>query len=379
MSYLAYNAKYVPTGFRKLMFMNWAIIVLLTAVAGYGFIMLYSVAGGSADPWMSAQIKRFGVGMAMLVGVAMVPIWFWRNVSAVAFGVSVLLLIAVELFGAVGMGAQRWIDLGFMRLQPSELTKITLVMILAAYYDWLPTDKTSRPLWVLVPVMIILFPTFLVLRQPDLGTALLLLMGGATIMFLAGVHWAYFATVFAAGIAALVAVFQGRGTSWQLLKDYQYRRIDTFLDPSNDPLGAGYHITQAKIALGSGGWTGRGFMQGTQSRLNFLPEKHTDFIFTTLAEEFGFVGAFALLILYVLIILFCVASAMGNKDRFASLLTLGVAMTFFLFFAVNMAMVTGLAPVVGVPLPLVSYGGSAMLVLLIAFGLVQSAHVHRPR
>ena len=379
MSYLEYNAKYVPTGLRKLMFINWPIIVLLTAVAGYGFIMLYSVAGGSADPWMSAQVKRFGLGMVMLVGVAMVPIWFWRNVSAVAFGVSVLLLVAVEFFGAVGMGAQRWIDLGFMRLQPSELTKITLVMVLAAYYDWLPTDKTSRPQWVLVPVMIILFPTYLVLRQPDLGTALLLLMGGATIMFLAGVHWAYFATVAASGVAGLVAVFQGRGTSWQLLKDYQYRRIDTFIDPSNDPLGAGYHITQAKIALGSGGWTGRGFMQGTQSRLNFLPEKHTDFIFTTLAEEFGFVGAFTLLILYVLIIMFCVASAMGNKDRFASLLTLGVAMTFFLFFAVNMAMVTGLAPVVGVPLPLVSYGGSAMLVLLIAFGLVQSAHVHRPR
>ena len=379
MSYLEYNAKYVPTGLRKLMFINWPIIVLLTAVAGYGFIMLYSVAGGSADPWMSAQVKRFGVGMVMLVGVAMVPIWFWRNVSAVAFGVSVLLLVAVEFFGEVGMGAQRWIDLGFMRLQPSELTKITLVMVLAAYYDWLPTDKTSRPQWVLIPVMIILFPTYLVLRQPDLGTALLLLMGGATIMFLAGVHWAYFATVAASGVAGLVAVFQGRGTSWQLLKDYQYRRIETFIDPSNDPLGAGYHITQAKIALGSGGWTGRGFMQGTQSRLNFLPEKHTDFIFTTLAEEFGFVGAFTLLILYVLIIMFCVASAMGNKDRFASLLTLGVAMTFFLFFAVNMAMVTGLAPVVGVPLPLVSYGGSAMLVLLIAFGLVQSAHVHRPR
>ena len=379
MSYLEYNAKYVPTGLRKLMFINWPIIVLLTAVAGYGFIMLYSVAGGSADPWMSAQVKRFGVGMVMLVGVAMVPIWFWRNVSAVAVGVSVLLLVAVEFFGAVGMGAQRWIDLGFMRLQPSELTKITLVMVLAAYYDWLPTDKTSRPQWVLVPVMIILFPTYLVLRQPDLGTAFLLLMGGAMIMFLAGVHWAYFATVAASGVAGLVAVFQGRDTSWQLLKDYQYRRIDTFIDPSNDPLGAGYHITQAKIALGSGGWTGRGFMQGTQSRLNFLPEKHTDFIFTTLAEEFGFVGAFTLLILYVLIIMFCVASAMGNKDRFASLLTLGVAMTFFLFFAVNMAMVTGLAPVVGVPLPLVSYGGSAMLVLLIAFGLVQSAHVHRPR
>ncbi len=379
MSYLEYNTKYVPSGFRKLVYLNWPVIMLITAVACAGFIMLYSVAGGSTDPWMSAQIKRFGVGMVLMIGVAMVPIWFWRNISAVAFGVSLLLLIGVEFFGSVGMGAQRWIDLGFMRLQPSEMTKITLIMVLAAYYDWLPTDKTSRPLWVICPILIILLPTALVLRQPDLGTALLLLTGGATVMFLAGVHWAYFASVLAAGVGAIVAVFLGRGTSWQLLKDYQYRRIDTFLDPANDPLGAGYHITQAKIALGSGGWTGRGFMQGTQSRLNFLPEKHTDFIFTTLAEEFGFVGAFALLMLYVLIIFFCVASALTNKDRFAALLTLGVAMAFFLFFAVNMAMVTGLAPVVGVPLPLVSYGGSAMLVLLIAFGLVQSAHVHKAR
>ena len=379
MSYLEYNTKYVPSGFRKLVYLNWPVIMLITAVACAGFIMLYSIAGGSADPWMSAQIKRFGVGMVLMIGVAMVPIWFWRNISAVAFGVSLLLLIGVEFFGSVGMGAQRWIDLGFMRLQPSEMTKITLIMVLAAYYDWLPTDKTSRPLWVICPILIILLPTALVLRQPDLGTALLLLTGGATVMFLAGVHWAYFASVLAAGVGAIVAVFLGRGTSWQLLKDYQYRRIDTFLDPANDPLGAGYHITQAKIALGSGGWTGRGFMQGTQSRLNFLPEKHTDFIFTTLAEEFGFVGAFALLMLYVLIIFFCVASALTNKDRFGALLTLGVAMAFFLFFAVNMAMVTGLAPVVGVPLPLVSYGGSAMLVLLIAFGLVQSAHVHKAR
>lgn len=379
MSYLEYNAKYVPVGFRKLFYLNWPIIVLLTAVACAGFVMLYSVAGGSATPWMEPQIKRFGFGFVLMIGVAMVPIWFWRNVSALAFLISLLLLIGVEFFGEVGMGAQRWINLGFMRLQPSELTKITLVMVLAAYYDWLPTEKTSNPIWVIVPVLIILFPTFLVLGQPDLGTAILLLFGGATIMFVAGVHWAYFGTVVAAGLGTIFAVFKSRGADWQLLQDYQYRRIDTFLDPANDPLGAGYHITQAKIAFGSGGWTGRGFMQGTQSRLNFLPEKHTDFIFTTLAEEFGFVGAFTLLVLYVLIVFFCVASALSNKDRFASIMTLGIAMTFFLFFAVNMAMVTGLAPVVGVPLPLVSYGGSAMLVLLVAFGLIQSAHVHRPR
>ncbi len=379
MSYLEHNAKYVPTGFRKLVYLNWPVILLLSAVASFGFLMLYSVAGGSVTPWMEPQVKRFGLGMTLMLIVAMVPIWFWRNVAGLAFVVSLMLLLAVEFFGSVGMGAQRWIDLGFMRLQPSELTKITLVMFLAAYYDWLPSGKTSRPFWVLLPVLFILVPTYMVLRQPDLGTAILLLLGGSTVMFLAGVHWAYFATVIAAGVGGIVAVFESRGTTWQLLKDYQFRRIDTFIDPSNDPLGAGYHITQAKIALGSGGLTGRGFMQGTQSRLNFLPEKHTDFIFTTLAEEFGFVGAAALLTLYLLIILFCVVTAITNRDRFSSLLTLGIAMTFFLFFAVNMAMVTGLAPVVGVPLPLVSYGGSAMLVLLVAFGLVQSAHVHKPR
>ncbi len=379
MSYLAHNTQFVPTGFRKILYLNWPVIILLCAVASAGFIMLYSVAGGSSTPWMAPQVKRFALGLVLMVGVGMVPIWFRRNMAGLAFAISVVLLVAVELFGAIGMGAQRWIDLGFMRLQPSELTKITLVLFLAAYYDWLPTTKTSHPLWVVLPVIFILVPTALVLKQPDLGTALLLLFGGASVMFLAGVHWAYFATVIGAGVGGIYAVFVSRGTPWQLLKDYQFRRIDTFLDPSNDPLGAGYHITQAKIALGSGGWTGRGFMQGTQSRLNFLPEKHTDFIFTTLAEEFGFVGAFSLLVLYVLIIVFCVASAINNKDRFSALLTMGIAMTFFLFFAVNMAMVTGLAPVVGVPLPLVSYGGSAMLVLLVAFGLVQSAHVHKPR
>ena len=198
-------------------------------------------------------------------------------------------------------------------------------------------------------------------------------------MFLAGVHWSYFATVAGSGLGLVLAVFQTRGTAWQLLKDYQYIRIDTFLDPQRDPLGAGYHITQAKIALGSGGWTGRGFMQGTQSRLNFLPEKHTDFIFTTLSEEFGFVGSISLVALYTLVLIFCIASALSMKDRFSALLTLGIGITFFLYFAVNIAMVIGLAPVVGVPLPLVSYGGSAMLTLLLGFGLMQSAHVHRPR
>lgn len=379
MSYLEYNTKYVPTGIRKLLYLNWPIVILLIALACTGFLMLYSVAGGSMTPWMEPQLKRFGFGMVLMLIVAMIPIWFWRSLGAIGYFIALLLLFYVEFFGHVGMGAQRWIDLGFMKLQPSELAKITLVVFLASYYDWLPVNKTSHPIWVMVPVIIILVPTALVLKQPDLGTSLLLLLGGGTVMFAAGVHWAYFASVIGAGFGAIYAVFQSRGTDWQLLKDYQFSRIDTFLDPGNDPLGAGYHITQAKIALGSGGWTGRGFMQGTQSRLNFLPEKHTDFIFTTLSEEFGFIGAITLLALYMLVIVFCIVTALRTKNRFASLMTIGIAMTFFLFFAVNMAMVMGMAPVVGVPLPLVSYGGSAMLVLLVAFGLVQSAHVHTPR
>jgi rod shape determining protein RodA len=379
MSYLEYRVTSVPSGFRKILYMNWAIVILIISISTVGFLMLYSVAGGSFTPWAEPQIKRFLLALGLMFFIAMVPIWFWRNMSFLTYVIALVLLILVGFIGSKGMGAQRWIDLGFIKLQPSELAKVAIVMVLAAYYDMLPAQKTSRPLWVLLPVTIILIPTFVVLQQPDLGTSLLLLMTGGTVMFLAGVHWAYFASVIASGIGIVTAVFKSRGTTWQLLNDYQYRRIDTFIDPSKDPLGAGYHITQSKIALGSGSFSGRGFMQGTQSRLNFLPEKHTDFIFTTLAEEFGFIGGISLLIMYVLLLIFCLWSALEAKDRYSSLLISGTAMTFFLFFAVNMSMVMGLLPVVGVPLPLVSWGGSAMLVLMAGFGLIQSAHVHRPR
>ncbi|KFE33663.1 rod shape-determining protein RodA [Thioclava atlantica] len=379
MSYLESNLKTVPTGWRKIFYLNWPLVILLTAVACAGFLMLYSVAGGNIHTWAEPQMKRFALGMVAMFLVAFIPVWFWRNVSAMAYFIAFLLLVAVEFFGAIGMGAQRWLEIGPLRIQPSELMKITLVMLLAAYYDWLPVEKVSRPLWVFIPAIIILAPTFLVLAQPDLGTAVMLVMGGAFVMFAAGVSLWYFGTVLALVVALVFGVMETRGTPYQLLHDYQYKRIDTFLDPGSDPLGAGYNIMQAQIALGSGGWAGRGFMQGTQSRLNFLPEKHTDFIFTTLAEEFGFVGAFSLLMLYAGIIGFALYTAMATKDRFASLLSFGVAGTFFFFFAINMAMVMGLMPVVGVPLPLVSYGGTAMLILLAAFGLVQSAHIHRPR
>ena len=379
MSYLEYRIKTVPTGWRKVLYINWGLIVLIIGAAFSGFVMLISVGGGSLDPWASAQIQRFTIGLLAMFIIAMTPIWIWRNVSVLIYIVAILLLLLVEFLGSTGMGAKRWINLGFINLQPSEVAKIALVMLLAAYYDWLPTDKVSKPLWVLVPVIFISLPVLLVIQQPDLGTSILLLISGVIVMFLAGVHWIYFGTVIALASGFVVALFKSRGTEWQLLQDYQFLRIDTFLDPDKDPLGAGYHITQSKIALGSGGWTGRGFMEGTQSRLNFLPEKHTDFIFTTIAEEFGFIGTISILAIYVGIIIFCLHSALRHKERFSSLLSLGLTVTFFLFFAVNMSMVMGLAPVVGVPLPLISYGGSAMLVLMGAFGLIQSAHVHRPR
>lgn len=364
---------------RKLVRLNWPLVFLVLASGAFGLLMLYSVAGGAADPWASRQATRFALGLVGMMVIALIDIRVWRRLSPLAYLGALVLLVAVEFIGVRGMGAQRWINLGFMQLQPSEVMKVALVMALASYYAWLPAERVSHPLWLLPPLVLTLVPTLLVLRQPDLGTALMLLAGGAGLMFLAGVHWLYFTSGLAAASAAVWAILASRGTAWQVLQDYQFRRIDTFLDPSLDPLGAGYHITQAKIALGSGGLSGRGFMQGTQSRLNFLPEKHTDFIFTTLAEEFGFMGGVALLLLYLGILTACAVSALQSQNRFAQLLILGIAANFFLYFAVNMAMVMGLAPVVGVPLPLVSYGGSAMVMILIGFGLVQSACVHRPR
>jgi rod shape determining protein RodA len=379
MSFLEYRLKSAPTGLRKLLFMNWALLLVITAIAGIGWLMLFSIAGGDFNLWAKPQMLRYGLGFALLIFVAVLPIWWWRLMSWPAFAIGMILLLIVEFFGMVGMGAQRWIDLGFIVLQPSELMKIALIMALAAYYDWLDDDRVSHPVWVLLPVLAIIAPTALVLMQPNLGTSVMLVAAGGAVMLAAGVSLWYFAIVLGGGAATVFAILFSEGKAWQLLHDYQYRRIHTFIDPSADPLGAGYNIIQAKIALGSGGWSGKGFMQGTQSRLNFLPEKHTDFIFTTYGEEFGYVGTIFLLILYAMVLVFCIAAALRNKDRFSQLLIIGVAVNFFLYIAVNLSMVMGLAPVVGVPLPLLSYGGSATLVILIGFGLVQSAIVHRPR
>ncbi len=379
MSFMEQSRNQAPRGWRKILYINWPLVLLVIAVSSFGFLMLYSVAGGELDRWARPQMTRFAAGLVIMFVVAFIPLSFWRQVSPLAYVFGLVLLVVVMFFGSRGMGAQRWIDLGFIQLQPSEVMKIALVMVLALYYDWLEPKKVSRPLYVLLPLLMIAVPAMMVVVQPDLGTGILLVLSGGVVMFLAGVSYWYFGAALSLAIGAVVAVMLSRGTGWQLLNNYQYRRIDVFLDPSLDPLGAGYHITQSKIALGSGGLSGRGFMEGTQSRLNFLPEKQTDFIFTTLAEEFGYIGTTILLILYTLIMIFAISAALKNKNRFGALLIGGIAATFFFYFALNMAMVMGLAPVVGVPLPLVSYGGSAMMVLLGAFGLIQSAHIHRPR
>lgn len=379
MSFISEEYKDTPTGLRKILYFHWPLALLLIAVSCIGFLMLFSVSGGNFSKWTEPQIIRFCVGFIAMIMISFTPISIWRSMSIYTYLISLVLLFYVEYFGVTGKGAQRWIDLGFIRLQPSEFMKIALVMVLALYYDWLDDEKVSKIRWIIPPILLTALPMALVLNQPDLGTAILLASGAAVVMLLAGVSLWYFMAAISSIIGLVYAVILSKGTDFQILKNYQYQRIETFLDPSTDPLGTGYHITQSKIALGSGGYSGKGFMQGTQSQLNFLPEKHTDFIFTTFAEEFGFLGGIILLCLYILIILCCYLTAMQNHNRFSALLTLGIAATFFFYFSVNMLMVMGLAPVVGVPLPLVSYGGSAMLVLLGAFGLVQSAHIHRTR
>ena len=379
MSFLEYRVKYVPSGLSKFFHVNWGLYLVITAIAAIGWLMLYSISGGVLNQWAEPQMKRYAAGLVLALFITFVPIWVWRGLSASAYLGTFALLIVVLLAGRDAKGAQRWMELGPITLQPSELMKVALVMMLAAYYDWLPDRKVSHPQWVLAPVVLILAPTALVVLQPNLGTSIMLVLAGGGVMFAAGVSLWYFAAVLLLVGGGVTSVFLTRGTPWQFLHDYQYKRIDTFLDPAADPLGAGYNIIQAKIALGSGGLTGKGFMQGTQSRLNFLPEKQTDFIVTTLAEEFGFVGVVSLLLLYATVLAFLIFAAIRCKERFSQLLIIGIALNFFLYIAVNMSMVMGMAPVVGVPLPFLSYGGSATLVLLLAIGLVQSAIVHRAR
>jgi rod shape determining protein RodA len=354
----------------KLRGINWVLMLLICETACLGFAVLYSAADGHMQPWATTQMMRFAVALIPLVGAALLGIRFWLRTAYWAYALVLSLIVAVDMRGLTGMGARRWIDLGILQLQPSELMNAVLVLALARYFHSLSNEDVGRARFLITPGLMVLMPVVLVLKQPDLGTAIMLLTTGAALFFIAGVRLRFFALVALAATAAVPA-------GWHFLRDYQKNRIYTFLDPASDPLGAGYHILQSKIALGSGGFFGRGFLNGSQSHLSFLPEKQTDFIFTTLAEELGFIGGLGLLALYALIIGYGFWIALRCRSQFGRLLGLGIVTNFSLYVFINTAMVMGLIPVVGVPLPLISYGGTAMLAVMFGFGLLLNVGVHR--
>ena len=349
---------------------SWTLVLQVCLIAGVGFAMLYSAANGEYEPWAWRQMVRFGIGLVLMFAVALVDVRHLLQAAYIIYAVALVLLVGVEFIGSSGMGAQRWIDLKVFKFQPSEVMKIALVLALARYFHGLTAEDVRRLPTLIVPLILVLVPSWLVIRQPDLGTALLLIMASVSIFFLSGVRLWVFGVALGLALAAIPL-------AWHFLHDYQQQRVLTFLDPERDPLGAGYHILQSKIALGSGALFGKGFLAGTQSHLNFLPEKQTDFIFTMLAEEFGLVGGLGLLGLYLTTLAVGIAISMRSTSQFGRLLGMGIMTTFFLYVFINIAMVTGLIPVVGLPLPLISYGGTAMMTILISFGLLISVNIHR--
>jgi rod shape determining protein RodA len=356
--------------FGKLCGISWGLVLLVFIAAACGIAELYSAADGDMQPWAATQMVRFGIALVPMIGAALLGIRHWFRAAYWMYAVALALVVAVDLRGFVGMGARRWIDLGLIQLQPSSLMNIALVLALARYFHARADEDIAHLRYLIPPALMILIPAALVLKQPDLGTAVMLLITGAALFFIAGVRLRFFALMALGAAAALPA-------GWHFLRDYQKNRIYTFLDPESDPLGAGYHILQSKIALGAGGFFGRGFLNGSQSHLSFLPEKQTDFIFTTLAEEFGFIGGLGLLALYTLMIGYGFVIALGCSNQFGRLLGLGIVTNFSLYVFINTAMVMGLIPVVGVPLPLISYGGTAMLAVMFGFGLLLNVGVHR--
>lgn len=354
----------------KLAQVNWLIVSLILLLGGLGIAMLYSAAGGDMEPWAGRQAARFGVAFIGMLVVAVVPNRLLMSYAYPFYVLCLILLIVVEVAGSIGMGAQRWISIGGLNLQPSEVMKLALVIAIARYYHGMLQEDINRPLMMLPPLVLIGLPVGLILLQPNLGTATITAAIGASLLFAAGLYWRYFIAV---GIAGLAAIPIG----WQFLHDYQKRRVETFLNPEADPLGAGYNIMQSKIAIGSGGLFGMGYMQGSQSQLDFLPEKHTDFIFTMIAEEFGFVGAGSVIAIYMLLLLLGFATASRSQSRFGALIAIGVTMMLLLHVAINVGMVMGLLPVVGVPLPLLSYGGTMTFAMMFGFGLLLNSYVHR--
>jgi len=355
----------------KLGEIDWRFVALLCAVAGVGSLMLYSVGGSSWQPWAAKHLIRFSVLLVIMLGLSMVSMRYWFRSAYPVYIVALLLLVAVELVGDVRMGAQRWLSIGPFSFQPSEVMKIGVVLALARWYHG-ASAQDARFSWKLIfPVGIIALPFLLVAHQPDLGTAMLIGLTGAAMMFMAGLSWKIMAAV-GTFVCVTVPFYVMFG-----MHEYQRHRVLTFLNPESDPSGTGYHITQSKIALGSGGLLGKGFGLGSQSQLEFLPEKQTDFIFAAVSEEFGFVGSFTVLACYIGIILIALRIASLSHSHFGRMASAGVTSTFALYVLINGAMVMGLAPVVGVPMPLLSYGGTVMLTVMIGFGLVMATRVHR--
>lgn len=354
----------------RLAALNWGLIILILIVFGIGISCLYAAAGGSMSPWASRQAIRFFIGFLGMLAIALIDIKWWFRFTWVFYAIGIVLLIIVEFMGRIGMGAQRWIDLGFMQIQPSELVKIAVALALAKYFHSASLDDMRRPTFLVIPTFIILVPVVLVLLQPNLGTALMIAMLGGAMFFMAGASIWIFLGGIGAAFAAVPIVYNF------LLHPYQKQRVMTFLNPESDPLGSGYNIIQSKIAIGSGGISGKGFLEGSQSRLNFLPEKQTDFIFTLWAEEHGLIGGLILLGIFALIMFYGFLISLRCRQNFSRLLALGLSLNFSLYIFINIAMVMGLIPVVGVPLPLVSYGGTSMIAALIGFGLMMSCSLH---
>lgn len=350
----------------------WKMLLVVTAITGFGLLILYSAAGGSLMPWALPQGVRFAVFLVMAIAMSRLHPDRLKHAAFPAYALVLLMLILVEALGFVGGGAQRWLDLGFIRLQPSELMKPIIVLTVARFYDMLPAGEIRRLGAIWPAAILIAVPAALILVQPDLGTATMVVVGGLTVMFLAGLPLRLFF-----GGAALLAVVVP--VAYSFLHDYQQRRVLIFLDPEADPLGAGYHISQSKIAIGSGGLFGKGFLNGTQSHLDYLPEGHTDFIFATMAEEWGLLGGLFLIFAFSLVIRWGIGVALDAKGRFSRLAAAGLTTTIFFYIAINLMMVMGLAPVVGIPLPLVSYGGSAMMTTMLCLGALMSIDRHNRR
>lgn len=354
----------VPAAIRTL---PWGMLATLTAIVLFGLATLYSAAGGSVSPWASNQGLRFVLLSGLMFALSRISVARWMDIAYPLYGVTLVLLLIVELFGKIGMGAQRWIDLGFIRLQPSEFMKIAVVLSLAKFFHRLPAIYVSTPSVLVAPIALFAVPAALVMLQPDLGTAMMISMASVLVIFLAGVGLRWFLTAGAALLAALPV-------AWSMLHDYQKNRVLVFMDPEGDPLGTGYHITQSKIAIGSGGLFGKGFLDGTQSHLAYLPEAHTDFIFATMAEEWGVMGGLFVVLTYGYLIRWGWRLGVAGDTIFTRLTACGLAFTIFLYVSINLAMVMGLAPVVGIPLPLMSYGGSAMMTVLILLGILMAIH-----